>query len=263
MQAREPRQLRALHLHPKKAQSQVPSTLVLLKNSSIGGRAGRGHTPTWAPSLSPWKLGLSPSPRGCFGTSWGLGTPPPPSWAHSTASGINYNSETCHHDAPSTRGPNPVSILFEGPPAPLTCPQWREMDREGKDWQRLAQPGRAMLHSHRVGAQVRRDGHSEGQPQDPASHHKVPPVQEALPTSSLPQSHMCTLTHAHALIHMWIYPHTCMRTWPHVVYIVGTPVCMLRCTHRPTHPCAQVHSCSHTHLLTYTLHMCVLTQLHK
>lgn len=51
---KEPQHHRIQHLQPRrhlrKAQSQVPLTLVLLKNSSIGGRAGRDTHPLGPPA---------------------------------------------------------------------------------------------------------------------------------------------------------------------------------------------------------------------
>lgn len=79
-----------------------------------------------------------------------------------------------------------------------------EMDRsEGQ--QRLGWPGGVVLHSH--GAGRGRGGHSERQPQDPASYHKVPPRSETVPTGSLPQLHMCTYQHTCTHPYTWRCPH--------------------------------------------------------
>lgn len=177
------------------------------------GPCRQGHTPTWAPSLSSWELGSSPGPRGYFGTSWGLRTPPTPSWAHSTNSGTNHNSETYHCVILSAPWPNPVRVLSKGPPAPL--PYLQLMDR-GEGQQRLSWPVGVVLHSHGAGQDRGGNGDSERQPQDPASYHKVPPRSETVPTGSLPLLHMCTYKHTHAHIHthmeMPTHTHTCSHT---------------------------------------------------
>lgn len=182
------------------------------------GPCRQGYTPTWAPSLSSWELGSSPGPRGYFGTSWGLRTPPPPSWAHSTNSETNHNSETYHCVIPSAPWPNPVSVLSKGTPAPLPYPQlrgtWTEV-RASRGSAGLV--GLCYIHVElgRAGQGRAGNGHSERQPQDP-SYHKVPPRSETVPTDSLPLLYMCTYKHTHAHIHthmeMPTHTQTCSHT---------------------------------------------------
>lgn len=98
--------------HLKKAWSPVPSTPVLLKNSSIGGWAGGGtllpappiaHTRTGSLGPSPQPCSLSPldavhgpsgPSRGLFGTSWGVRTDASVLGSQT----VNTVSETSHHD---------------------------------------------------------------------------------------------------------------------------------------------------------------------
>lgn len=98
--------------HLKKAWTPVPSTPVLLKNSSIGGWAGRGtllpappvaHTRTGSLGPSPQPCSLSPldavhgpsgPSRGLFGTSWDVRTDASVLGSQT----VNTVSETSHHD---------------------------------------------------------------------------------------------------------------------------------------------------------------------
>lgn len=197
----------------KKSQSLVPSILVLLKNSSIGGRAGRGTHP-----LGPPACLLGNSARhlalGAILAHPGVsGHPPPPSWAHSTNSGTNHNSETYHcHTLCTLTKPSPCPI--QGTSSSSTLPSAEgDMDR-GEGQQRLSWPGGVVLHSRGAGQGKAGNGHSERQPQDP-SYHKVPPRLETVPTDSLPLLHMCTYKHTHALIHIHMEMHTHTHTCSH------------------------------------------------
>lgn len=239
------------------------------------GPCRQGHTPTWAPSLSSWELGSSPGPRGYFGTSWGLRTPPPPLWAHSTNSGTNHNSEIYHCVTPSHTDQT-QSVLSKGLPASLPY-----LSHRSQGQRRLSWPGGVVLHSHGAGQGRGGSGHSERQPQDPASYHKESaPRSETVPTCSLPLLHMCTYKHTHAHIHthMKLPTHTHMHTHAtHECDFLGTYSHMtahdykwhvLVHTHTYSYRCSYMHThtprCTCSHVCTDAQHrwVCTFMQVH-
>lgn len=212
---RRPRTRESQYIHHrrclKKAQSLVPSILVLLKNSSIGGRAGRGTHP-----LGPPACLLGNSARhlalGAILAHPGVSGHPQPH--HGLTVQIQEQTTTVR--------PTTVSYsLHPGQTQSVSYPRGLQllyptlMDR-GEGQQRLSWPGGVVLHSHGAGQDRGGNGHSERQPQDPASYHKVPPISEAVPTGSLPLLYMCTYKHTHAHIHthmkMPTHTHTCSHT---------------------------------------------------
>lgn len=182
------------------------------------GPCRQGHTPTWAPSLSSWELGSSPGPRGYFGTSWGLRTPPP---HHGLTVQIQEQTTTVR----PTTVPYP---LHPGQTQSVSCPRGLQLlypplscggEDRGEDQQRFSWPGGVVLHSHgagqgRVGMGIVRDNHKTLLLTTKCLPDQKPSPQ--VPSHCYSCAH--TNIHMHTFIHGWRCPRILTPAHTHATH---------------------------------------------